>query len=231
MSKNPPAAIIGPARTANQPTGRLGRLCMPNSAWHGKRSNRPSSIIARAPPSPSSAGWKMKLTVPSKLRVSASAFAAPSSMAVWPSWPQACILPALRERCAKVVGLLDRQRVHVGAQADGPRALARAQHAHHPGAADAAVHLEAERLELVGHDPRGARLLEAELGMGVDVAPPGGHLAVQARDGWVDGHGRRFPPATLAHGARAYQPQPKGDWRLETRPASVKNTDPPPVPG
>ena len=59
----------------------------------GKRSNNPSFSISRAPPTPSSAGWKMKLTVPLKLRVSARYFAAPSSIVVWPSWPQACIRP------------------------------------------------------------------------------------------------------------------------------------------
>ena len=47
----------------------------------------------RAPAPPSSAGWKMTTAVPAKLRVSARYLAAPSSMAVWPSWPQACILP------------------------------------------------------------------------------------------------------------------------------------------
>src|SRR6185437_13115987 len=55
----------------------------------------PSSIIALPPAPPSSAGWKITTAVPSKLRVSARYFAAPSSMAVWPSWPQACIRPGV----------------------------------------------------------------------------------------------------------------------------------------
>ena len=41
----------------------------------------------------------MKYTVPSKLCFFASAAAAPSSIAVWPSWPQACILPAIFDAC------------------------------------------------------------------------------------------------------------------------------------
>ena len=98
MSKNAPPAIIGPARTANLPSGRPGRLCMPNTASQGNFSNRPSAIIARAPPMPSSAGWKMKFTTPSKLRVSARYFAAPSSIVVWPSCPQACMRPWWVER-------------------------------------------------------------------------------------------------------------------------------------
>ena len=59
----------------------------------------PSSTIIRAPPrspvgTPSSAGWKMNMTVPgSRSRRSASTEAVPSSAAVCTSWPQACITP------------------------------------------------------------------------------------------------------------------------------------------
>ena len=58
-----------------------------------------------------------------------------------------------------VVGFLDRQRVHVGAQPDHPAAgtLAAADHADHAGAADPGHHLvAAEALELVGDRRRGA---------------------------------------------------------------------------
>ena len=54
--------------------------------------------MASAPPTPSSPGWKMKCTVPVKLSDAARYFAAPSSMVVWPSWPQACMHPSLRLR-------------------------------------------------------------------------------------------------------------------------------------
>jgi len=64
---------------------------------------RPASIIARAPPPPSSAGWKASTILPSKLRVSARYLAAPSSIEVWPSWPQACILPGMVEACGRPV--------------------------------------------------------------------------------------------------------------------------------
>ena len=70
------------------------------------------------PPPPSSAGWKITTAVPSKLRVSARYLAAPSSMAVWPSWPQACILPGAFGPVGDVGRLLDRQGVHVGAKPD-----------------------------------------------------------------------------------------------------------------
>ena len=89
--------MIGPGRTPKVPNGAIGQLCRPNTRGVGKRSNRPSSTMTRPPPSISSAGWKMKYTVPSKLRVSARYRAAPSSIVVWPSWPHACILPGTVE--------------------------------------------------------------------------------------------------------------------------------------
>ena len=71
MSKNAPPAMARPGQMANSPTGMPGRLCMPNTLSQGKRSNSLSSSMASAPPIPSSAGWKMKCTVPLKSRVSA----------------------------------------------------------------------------------------------------------------------------------------------------------------
>ena len=101
MSKRSAAAMIGPGRVCAWPSGRSGQLCSAYTASHGKRSNRPSSTITRAPPRPSSAGWKMKCTVPSKRRVRASWRAAPSSIAVWPSWPQPWCTPAMPARHAR----------------------------------------------------------------------------------------------------------------------------------
>ena len=89
-------ASVGPLRKANVPTGWPGALCSANIASQGKRWNRPSSTMRRAPPSPSSAGWKIRFSVPLKRRVCAIWRAAASSVAVWPSWPQACILPGCR---------------------------------------------------------------------------------------------------------------------------------------
>ena len=54
--------------------------------------------MASAPLPHSSAGWNTKRTVPSKPPSAARSLAAPSSMAVWPSWPQACIAPGAAER-------------------------------------------------------------------------------------------------------------------------------------
>ena len=86
-------AIAKPGTATNLPSGLPGMLCMPNMASQGKRSRKPSSSMRFAPPWPSSAGWNTRCKCPSKLRVAARCRAAESSMAVWPSWPQACILP------------------------------------------------------------------------------------------------------------------------------------------
>ena len=66
-----------------------------------------------------------------------------------------------------------RQRIHVGAQADGAvraSGCAAADRADHAGAPEPAVHLDAPALERSRDDVGGAHLLEAEFRMGVDVA-------------------------------------------------------------
>src|SRR5205807_9360813 len=76
-------------------------------------------------------------------------------------------------RAVRKVGLLVHgQGVHVGPQPDAAPARAAAlEHAHHPGLADAAMDLDAPGSELFGHDAGGAALLEADLRMGMEVAP------------------------------------------------------------
>lgn len=86
-------AVAQPGTATNLPAGLPGMLCMPNIASQGNNSRKPSSNIWRAPPRPSSAGWNTSCRMPSKLRVAAKWRAADSSIAVWPSGPQACILP------------------------------------------------------------------------------------------------------------------------------------------
>src|SRR6266478_4746257 len=99
MSNSLVEASIGPGATPNWPTASPGQLCSANTASQLKRSKRPSRIIRSAPAPPSSAGWKISTTVPSKLWDEERWRAAASSIAVWPSWPQACIRPSWVERC------------------------------------------------------------------------------------------------------------------------------------
>ena len=69
----------------------------------------------------------------------------------------------------------DGQRVHVGAQRDGRTGLATLEHTHHTGLGDAGLHLEAEALQVIGHDLRGAELTVGEFGVLVEIAPPTDH--------------------------------------------------------
>ena len=88
------AAITDPLWTATLPSLIPGQLCIPQTLSIGNCWNKPSSIMASPPPPPSSAGWNIKYTVPSKSFFEDNNFAAPSNMAVWPSWPHACIRPS-----------------------------------------------------------------------------------------------------------------------------------------
>ena len=84
---------------------------------------------------------------------------------------------------------VDRKCIHVGAQADGAGAGAGLEPADHAGRGEAAMHLDAVGLEFTRHDVRGAGLLEAELGVGVDVAADFGQIVMIGRDARDDGHG------------------------------------------
>jgi len=113
-----------------------------------------------------------------------------------------------RRLVGNVVGFLDRERVHVGAQPDYPTALpcrTPANDADHSGAANAGHHLiAAKAAQLFGHRARGAMHVVEELRMGVQVAPPRGDVAVEIRNTVDDGHGcdplrgaaRRWPSAS-----------------------------------
>jgi hypothetical protein len=94
-------AMMPPLRVAMWPAGMPGMLWTPYSASTGKRSNRPSCIIAFAPRPCSSAGWKMKRTVPSTSRRCVRIRAAPSSIAMCPSWPQPCMQPGFCDAWAR----------------------------------------------------------------------------------------------------------------------------------
>ncbi len=76
-----------------------------------------------------------------------------------------------------IVLLLDRQRVHVGADADHRAAFA--QVADDARLADAGLRLDAKLGEGVGHQAGGALLLKAKFRMHVDVTAPGNDLVGQ----------------------------------------------------
>jgi N-acetylmuramic acid 6-phosphate etherase len=90
-----------------------------------------------------------------------------------------------------VVRLVDRQRVHVGAQRHDGRAVA--DFGHDAGPAHAATHAEAQPLDGVCGDTGSAVLAECELGMLVQVPAHGDELGLEG-DGVLEkaGHGARF---------------------------------------
>mmetsp|Transcript_16746 Transcript_16746/g.41104 ORF Transcript_16746/g.41104 Transcript_16746/m.41104 type:complete len:346 (-) Transcript_16746:304-1341(-) len=99
ISNDPLPARMVPARVPTVPLGvsGYGQLCSANmDCSGGAMAPRPASSIRRAPAPPSSAGWNTSRTVPgSSASMPFSTLAAPSSMAVWPSCPHACILPGV----------------------------------------------------------------------------------------------------------------------------------------
>ena len=84
--------------------------------------------------------------------------------------------------------LLDGKRVHVCPQPHRAGRVAGPERPHDAGPPDAPVDLAPELLEALRDEIRGPVLLESELGVGVDVAPPGGHLVVERADAIDCGH-------------------------------------------
>ena len=90
-----------------------------------------------------------------------------------------------------VVGLVDRQGIHIRPQSDRGT-IAGSKNADHASLADVAVNLAAELGKLASDKLRRAVLLEAKLGVCVQVLPPGGHFAVKQIDEVWDLHGEQL---------------------------------------
>jgi hypothetical protein len=94
---------------------------------------------------------------------------------------------SLRRRATKDI----HHRCLIGSQSDR-RAIAGSENADHAGLADIAMNLAAKFGKLAGDELGRAMLLEAKLGVCVQVLPPGGHFAVKQIDEMWDLHGDRF---------------------------------------
>jgi hypothetical protein len=81
----------------------------------------------------------------------------------------------------KLVGLVDRQRIHVRPQSDR-RAIASSENADHARLANVAMNPTAKFGKLTGNKLGGAVLLEAKLGVRMQVSPPRGHLVMKGLD-------------------------------------------------
>ena len=178
----------GPRRWSAAPAaGRPGRRRRSGSQCRAKSrstpSRAPSSTISTAPPGmTSSAGWNSSRTLPvSSPRAcsSASASAAPTSAAVCTSWPHAWATPGDGARPRVVGEVLDRQRVHVGAQRD-PRPAGRRvgdePGERHPGDPPAGL------LDPCGDQVGGAGLGPGQLGVRVQVPAQVDELGVVLLD-------------------------------------------------
>ena len=121
--------------------------------------------------------------------IAASRRAVPSKVVTWVSWPQACIT-GVSVPSGKLAGrlgrkgqaglLLDRKRVHVGAEHQhwaGPVL----HHRDDAGLADMFGHLEAELAHFGGELGRRAHLLHRQLGIGMEVAVKRHQLGMSAR--------------------------------------------------
>ncbi len=99
---------------------------------------------------------------------------------------------ARHRRLVRQVGrLLDRQRVHVGAQADRlvRRALAAADDADHAGAAEpVTTSSQPKSFSFSATVARGAVDVVEQLGMGVQIVPPFGDFVAQVGDAVDDRH-------------------------------------------
>jgi hypothetical protein len=91
-------------------------------------------------------------------------------------------VPESRAVCGMMLSVLPalNWQMETTAASSGSTLRATADHADDAGPAEAGDHLvAAEGLELFGDGSRRAMDVEQELGVGMDVAPPGGDLAMQ----------------------------------------------------
>jgi hypothetical protein len=171
------------------PGCRLGQLCIAYTESTGKRSNRPSSIIAVE----IARGGQRTRRADQHRRVAIVAAAVHQA--------------ALGAAPGKIVLFAHRQGIHVRAQADGPLGLAARptgssmHHADHTGLGNAGVHLvHAADPERFSHSLRGAHLFEAEFRVRVQVAPERREFrmhrtqSVKQRPGFQQA-GHQWPPA------------------------------------
>ena len=97
-------------------------------------------------------------------------------------------LAGVRAGMGEVVVLGHRQRVDVGAQADGPAGVAVLDDADHAGLAQAAVDRDAPVGQRLGDDIGGALFLKAQFRVGMDVASDGGDAGGIGQDGFDELH-------------------------------------------
>src|ERR1041384_3359962 len=183
------AAMSGPSLTPTCPTGARSHRCAPIT--RSTPPSTPARTSSSAPPgASSSACWKTKRTSPesSSFR-STSTWTAPSSIAVCPSWPQACIAPSLSETNSWVFfSTIGSASMSARIASTGPRlgpprpaAGARFGRPRDRGAAEPG--------EGVGDELRGPLLVEGQLGVLMQMAAPADDGLAHRVDGGFGGGG------------------------------------------
>ena len=112
-------------------------------------------------------------------------------MVVWPSWPQACILPSCAERCSKSlnsdIGSASRSALKPIIRALPPRPSSRPTT---PVPARPRCTSRPQAAQLFGNDIGRALLFECDLRVLVDVAPPSLHVLRELGNPVDDRHGK-----------------------------------------
>jgi hypothetical protein len=88
----------------------------------------------------------------------------------------------------KQVLLAHRQRVHVGAQADGARAVTAFEDADDAGSGQAAMHSDALRVQKISHPVAGALFLKGQFRVCVQVVAQGYQRFTLGKDFWQSVH-------------------------------------------
>ncbi|MFB0490379.1 hypothetical protein ABIE45_002965 [Methylobacterium sp. OAE515] len=177
MSKKSAAAMIGPGRSLIHAVAAAGLVVQPVDLVAGEALEQP--VLQHGPGA--AAAFLGRLEHEHRGAVEVAGLGEVAGRADQhrgvPIMAAGVHLAGIGRAVGEVGLLLDGQGVHVGAQADALPVVGTAlEQAHHPGAADAAMHLAAEFLEEIGHDAGGAHLLKAELRMGVQIAAQGSQL-------------------------------------------------------
>jgi hypothetical protein len=89
----------------------------------------------------------------------------------------------------KIIPFHNRQGIHICAQAYRPGLVTDLEDANDSGLANASGHLNAEFLQLGGHECSRALFLQTKFGMGMNITPPGDKLLRHGGDFCNDGHG------------------------------------------
>ena len=158
---------------------------------------RPARSSACAPPSSpsggiSSAGWKMNLTLPRSCRRAspASTSATPIRMAVWQSWPQACITPTsspfqvvrtLEANGRSTCSTTGKASMSARSATTGPGRAPRRSPTTPVWATPVRTWSKPSRAQVRRDQARGAGLAVAELGVFVEVAAPGNDVGLRRR--------------------------------------------------